>query len=82
MQIELEKNVVDVLAKLRAQAAAHHVPLDTYLEQFVQADHVSLNGAPSLEEFDAVLNELAAAPPNAPSLPADFSRADIYADHN
>jgi hypothetical protein len=35
MQIELEKNVVDVLAKLRTQAAAHHLPLDIYLEQFV-----------------------------------------------
>ena len=82
MQIELEKNIVDVLAKLQTQAAAQHVPLDIYLEQFVQADHVSLNGVSSLEEFDAILDELAATPLNAPPLPADFSRADIYADHN
>lgn len=46
------------------------------------ADRVALNGVSSLEDLDAVLDELAVAPLNAPSLPADFSRADIYADHN
>jgi hypothetical protein len=36
---------------------------------------------PTLAEFERLLNELAAGPP-LPVLPADFSRADIYDDHD
>jgi hypothetical protein len=82
MQIEMETKIVEVLAKLRAQAAARRMPLDAYLEQFVEPDEPGLNGNFSLEEFDRVLDELAAGPPSGPSLPTDFSRADIYAEHN
>jgi hypothetical protein len=40
------------------------------------------NGSITLEEFDRVLDELTALPAATGSLPADFSRADIYADHD
>lgn len=36
---------------------------------------------PTDEEFDRHLKELASGPP-VPSLPADFSRADLYDDHD
>jgi hypothetical protein len=35
----------------------------------------------SLEEFDRLLDDLSNGPP-LPHLPDDFSRADIYADHD
>lgn len=82
MQIEMEKTVVDVLSKLRTQAAARRMPLDVYLEQFVEPDSTAASEAVSLEEFDRILDELAALLPGPGSLPADFSRADIYADHD
>jgi hypothetical protein len=82
MQIEMERTIVEVLARLRAQAAARRMPLDVYLEQFVEPDLATAGAAVSLEEFDRVLDELAALPPAGGSLPADFSRADIYADHD
>ncbi len=82
MQIEMEQTVVEVLAKLRTQAAARRMPLDVYLEQFVEPDLAAASEAVSLQEFDRILDELAALPPPPGSLPADFSRADIYADHD
>ncbi len=36
----------------------------------------------SLEEFDRLLDELSEGLPPLPPLPADFSRADIYEDHD
>jgi hypothetical protein len=36
---------------------------------------------PTDEEFDRLLKELASGPP-VPTLPADWSRADIYDDHD
>lgn len=82
MNIEVEEKVVDLLAKLRAQAIARRMSLDAYLEQFVEPAPPNMNAAASLDEFDRVLDELAAGPIAPTSLPADFSRADIYADHN
>jgi hypothetical protein len=81
MTIEIEEKVADLLAKLRAQAVARRISLAAYLEQFIEPQP-AISGSASIEEFEHVLNELAAAPLGAPSLPADFSRADIYADHN
>ena len=82
MQIEMEDKIVELLTKLRAQATARRMPLEVYLEQFVEFDPAALNRAVSLEEFDRVLDELAALPPSAAPLPDDFSRTDIYADHD
>ena len=81
MQIEMEKITVDLLAKLRAQAMAKRMSLEAYLEQFIEPDP-AVDGMDSLEEFDRVLDEVAALPPGRGSLPAGFSRADIYADHD
>src|SRR5207249_3680765 len=36
----------------------------------------------TLEEFDQLLDELSEGMPAVPPLPANFSRADIYLDHD
>ncbi len=36
----------------------------------------------SLAEFDRILDELVATPHGGASLPGDWSRADVYADHD
>ena len=82
MTIEIEENIADLLTKLGAQALARRMSFHAYLGQFVEPAQRATNGNASIEEFDRVLDELAAGPPGAPSLPADFSRADIYVDHN
>ena len=33
-------------------------------------------------EFDQLLQDLAEGLPGLPTLPADFARADLYADHD
>ena len=38
--------------------------------------------APSLEEFDRLIDDLTSGLDNLPPLPADFSRADLYDDHD
>jgi len=58
------------------------MPFDAYLEQFVEIEQPTFNGTLTIEEFDAVLDNLSARATNVPPLPGDFSRADIYADHN
>jgi hypothetical protein len=83
MQIEMDEKTAKTLERLSAQAAAQRLPLNAYLEQFIQADdHAAAQHRVSLAEFDKILDELAARPGGAPILPADFSRADIYADHD
>jgi hypothetical protein len=43
----------------------------------------AFQGEPAVEDIDEMVAEFAAIlPPNLPSLPKDFSRADIYFDHD
>ena len=60
MTIEIEEKVADLLTKLRAQAVARRMSLDVYLEQFVEPAQPATSGNASVEEFDRVLDELAA----------------------
>jgi hypothetical protein len=80
MQVEMETKIVELLAKLRTQAAARRMPLDAYLEQIVEPNVT--NGHVSMAEYDKALEELDALPPPGSSLSAGFSRADIYAEHD
>lgn len=75
--IEVDEKVA---AALRAQAEALHIPLSQLLQQFAS----TLIPAPELaplsdEEFDAMLE---AASGEYPVLPDNFSREDIYFDHD
>jgi hypothetical protein len=73
--------VVDekTLAGLEAAARARGLTVDTYLRNL--ASHESNGNSPafSVADFERELDELAT---DAPTLPKDFSRADIYAKHD
>ncbi len=80
----------DTEQKLRERASQKGQTLEAYLEQLAQDEVRTGKGtaptpaaqAPlSDEEFDRLLDELSEGP-ELPHLPADFSRADIYADHD
>jgi uncharacterized protein (DUF1778 family) len=72
--------------KLREVAAHLGQTLEAYLEQLAE-QNAGIAPAPSPtqelsdEEFERLLDQLSEGP-TLPPLPADFSRADIYADHD
>jgi hypothetical protein len=73
--------------KLREKANRRGQSLETYLEQLAErevgADAVATDSGGELtdSEFDRLLDELSDGP-QLPHLPMDFSRADIYSDHD
>jgi hypothetical protein len=80
----------DMEQKLREKASRKGQTLEAYLEQLAQEEAQAGNGTAPIataeaplsdEEFDRLLDELSEGPA-LPHLPADFSRADIYADHD
>jgi hypothetical protein len=82
--VKLEVNE-DVGRVLLERATAAGMTLDEYLTDRLQLHPVGR--APSAselsdEEFDRVLDELAAELPDHATLPVTFSRADIYSDHD
>jgi hypothetical protein len=72
---------------LREKASRRGQTLEAYLEQLAErevgADAVATDPGGELTdpEFDRLLDELSDGP-RLPHLPMDFSRADIYADHD
>ena len=54
------------------RVAGGQLPTDPYF---------GTNQGPTDDEFDRSLRELASGPP-VPTLPADWSRADLYEDHD
>jgi hypothetical protein len=75
--IEIEEKVAELL---RAQAESRSLPLSQYLSE-IAFSNGSLKSAESLsaEEFERLLDENATP---GPVLPEDFSRKDIYNDHD
>jgi hypothetical protein len=87
--VTLDDKTAEALDMLRQQAAARGVSLDRYL-----AD-LAVNGERTFEkaatqsphnltpaEFRQWLTDVSAGMPPLPAIPADFSRADIYDDHD
>lgn len=78
---------LDVVSLLEAKATRSGKTLEAYLVALAEQDALSkapLMAMPTeipLDEFDRLLDELSSGPP-LPRLPASFSRADIYADHD
>ncbi len=73
--IELDPQTAD---RLKALAVASGMTIETYLRSLLPS---SANGAtprPSLAELESILAEHAF---DGPTLPADFSRTDIYSGH-
>jgi hypothetical protein len=77
----------EVAQRLAERALCMGVTLETYLEQLAESNISEINGGPpdsgkvSDEEFDRLLDELCAGP-RIPVLADDFSRSDIYSDHD
>jgi plasmid stability protein len=81
--------------RLEAKAARNGQPLEAYIREVLEAEAAPPGAGPrmteapppisrlSLEEFDRRLDALKERKlPVFPPLPADFSRADIYDDHD
>ncbi|HET6881495.1 MAG TPA: hypothetical protein VFI31_15135 [Pirellulales bacterium] len=70
---------VETAQRLAAQAAARGVSAGEYLRSIVPVVATSGNAGVSIDDLDAELERLAL---KLPTLPDDFSRADIYDDHD
>ena len=71
---------------LRQKAARSGQTLEAYLEAVADrearaSDAVADQAPPDLSEFERGLDELPEGLPPLPTLPADFSRADVYGEH-
>jgi hypothetical protein len=73
--------------KLREKAGCRELTLERYLEHLAERD-AEAQALPTEQErqvsdseFDRLLDELSSGP-RLPHLPVDFSRADIYSDHD
>jgi hypothetical protein len=68
-----------VAAALTSQASRQGLSLEEYLSQLAKGGTVPAEPPLSAEELDRQLDHLSL---DVPPLPADFSRADIYLDHD
>jgi len=81
--IEVDQNTAQLLQALKEKAAAQGVTLEALLRPLVENGNVQPGLARmNLTEIDQILDELAAGGENLPPLPANFSREDIYFDHD
>jgi hypothetical protein len=75
---------------LRERAAQNGLALETYLRQLLERDTQAANAGPEIgsavqvspAEFDRRLDELSEGLPPLVTLPTDWSRADLYANHD
>jgi hypothetical protein len=76
----------EALLLARATASGKDVPtliLEAVEEKFAAANAASMAGQKPAGDLDQILDEFFEANPGEiPVLPSDFSRADIYADHD
>lgn len=73
--IQIDDSTAKAIASI---AAARQMTVDEYLRSLVAHEMEILESKP-VTEFDQELESLLF---DGPSLPMDFSRADIYADHD
>ncbi len=66
-------------ARLAAMALQCGMTVEAYLRLVVAGENPMAKTESTAHDFDAELDALLF---DGPSLPADFSRADIYADHD
>lgn len=75
ISIQIDDSTAKAIAAI---AAARQMTVDEYLRSLVAHEMEILESKP-VTEFDQELESLLF---DGPSLPMDFSRADIYADHD
>jgi hypothetical protein len=78
-RIEVEQSTAERLAK---KAKSTGLSVDSLLKHMLDTTDLAPQGAVTIEEFDRIFDELAAGSENLPPLPTDFSRTDIYTDHD
>ena len=83
MDPRLEQLTPETVDKLAEKAQAAGLSLDGYLNTLLGLlnDGTALSEL-SDEEFEAVLEEFSRGSEHLPPLPPDFSRDDIYSDHD
>ena len=86
--VTLEDQAARALERLRQQAAARGIPLERYLKVLADNSEQTLGAGRrsphdlTRAEFNQWLRDLSAGMPPLPPLPGDFSRADLYDDHD
>jgi hypothetical protein len=79
----LEDVTPETAETLHAHAKAQGLSVDAYLRALLGlASGENALADLSEEEFDALMEEFAKGTENVPPLPPDFSRDDIYSDHD
>jgi hypothetical protein len=77
---EVKPETAELLA---AQARAQGLSVDAYLKMLLgMPEQKNALAGLSDEEFDALMDEFASGTESLPPLPPDFSRQDIYCDHD
>jgi hypothetical protein len=86
--VTLDDHAARALDTLRRQAAVRGISLDRYLSELaINGERTSEAAAPSPHhltpaEFRQWLADVSAGMPAVRPIPADFSRADLYDDHD
>jgi len=87
--VTLDDKAARALDMLRQQAAVRGIPLERYLADLAMSGERTIDKPASqlphdltLAEFRQWLTKVSAGMPPLPAIPADFSRADIYDDHD
>ena len=79
----LEDVTPETAEMLHAHATAQGLSVDTYLRALLGLGSAENALADmSEEDFDALIEEFAKGTEHVPPLPPDFSRDDIYSDHD
>jgi hypothetical protein len=83
MLIEVDPKTAELIDRFRAEAAARQMTLDAYLQALVEPPGLAMPevGADA-EELERLLDEFSEPIAGVQPLPANFSRADIYFDHD
>ncbi len=82
MSALLEGITPETAEKLLAESKAQGLSVDDYLKSILPKNGDEGHSKQiSMAEIDSILDELSKGT-DAPALPEDFSRADIYSDHD
>lgn len=80
--VQVDEKTAAALAVLQSRAEQNRLPLDELLRGLAETLPEATNGPAACTDWEAELDDLAAESDDVPPLPVDFSRADIYAEHD